>query len=70
MSTKHTARAASLYTHLGVPMPFDSAHTLVTSPLLPPLALAVLRLTIGSYAVFAVIFDLARESVRDHTAQT
>ena len=69
MSSKPT-RGVGLYAHLGVPAPFDPTHDLVTSYALPPLALAALRLTIGSYALFTALFDLIREAVRDHTAQT
>ncbi|KAH9923972.1 uncharacterized protein BXZ73DRAFT_50715 [Epithele typhae] len=61
---------SGLYPAFGVTAPFDPAHELVTSYCLPPVALAALRLSIGTYAAFAVIFELVRESVRDHDAQT
>ena len=70
MSPKPSGCADSLYALLGAPAPFDPACTLVTSPVLSPLALAVLRLTLAAYALFVVIFELVHESVVDHTAQT
>ena len=70
MSSKLSGRADRLYALLGTPAPFDPACTLVTSPVLPPLALAALRLTLAAYALFVVIFELVHESVVDHTVQT
>ena len=47
----------SVYTLLGVSTPFDPEARLVTSWLLPPRALAALRLTLGTYAL-ATIFAI------------
>ena len=44
---------------LRVPAVFDPSHHLVTSHVLPPVALAAIRLTIAVYTLVDFIFDLA-----------
>lgn len=56
-----------VYSFLGVQAPFDPNFSLVTSPVLPPLALAVLRLTFAIYGTFFTLFRLIYEGVLDHT---
>lgn len=63
MSTK-PARAAGLYPRLGVSSPFDAHHDLVTSSLISPLALVILRLTLGTYALFVTLFQLIWDAVK------
>ncbi|OBZ75420.1 hypothetical protein A0H81_04742 [Grifola frondosa] len=55
---------------LGVPAPFDPQHTLVTSPFLPPLALAALRMTLAAYALFFVVFQLTWDALILQNANT
>ncbi|GJE98930.1 hypothetical protein PsYK624_151670 [Phanerochaete sordida] len=57
----------SVYEVFGVGAPFDPTFSLVTSPVLPPLALAALRLLLALYGTVFVLFRLIYEGVRDHT---
>ena len=50
--------------------PFDANHELVTSPVFHPIALAVLRLTLATYALFVGLYQLIEEAVKEHDAQT
>ena len=52
-----------VYTTLGVPAPFDTSLTLVTSPVLPPLGLAIVRLTFAVYGVFFILYRLIYEGI-------
>lgn len=54
------------YPHVGVSAPFDARHDFVTSPVLPPLALAAVRLTLGTYALVVLLYQLIYEAVRTH----
>ncbi|EIW60734.1 uncharacterized protein TRAVEDRAFT_64129 [Trametes versicolor FP-101664 SS1] len=69
MSTK-PASGARLYSWLGVSAPFDPNRNLVTSPVCSPLVLAIIRLALGSYALFVVLFHLIWDAVRDHDADS
>ncbi|KAI0831778.1 hypothetical protein BC628DRAFT_1310907 [Trametes gibbosa] len=69
MSTK-PASGAGFYSRFGVSAPFDPKHDLVTSPVFSPLVLAIIRLTLGSYALFVVLFHLIWEGVRTHEADS
>ena len=51
------------YSKFGVDLPFDPEHSLVTSPVYPPLVLATIRLTLGFYYLVTFIFWLSWESV-------
>ena len=46
---------------LGVTIPFDPQHAFVTSPVLSPLPLAIVRLVMAFYALFTIVFVLAWE---------
>ncbi|EJF62613.1 hypothetical protein BD309DRAFT_955275 [Dichomitus squalens] len=59
----------------GIPRPhvshtLDASHALVTSPVLHPIALAVLRLTLATYALFVGLYQLIEEAVKEHDAGT
>ncbi|KAH9857708.1 hypothetical protein C2E23DRAFT_720282 [Lenzites betulinus] len=69
MSTK-PASGAGFYARLGVSAPFDPKHDLVTSPVFSPLVLAILRLGLGFYAFFVLLFHLIWDSVRTHNANS
>lgn len=56
-----------VYELLGVAAPFDPSFSLVSSPLLPSLALALLRLILAFYGTVFVIFRLVYEGIRDHS---
>ncbi|KAI5118345.1 hypothetical protein M0805_009148 [Coniferiporia weirii] len=60
----------TLYRWLGVQESFDAEATFVTSPILSPLALAVVRLTLAFYTFFTLVFDLVWYGVRLHAADT
>ena len=62
-STEHK----SVFRFLGVPAPFDSEHTLVTSPVLPPLVLAILRLSLALYGLVFVLYRIIFEGVTSHS---
>ncbi|PSR75352.1 hypothetical protein PHLCEN_2v9215 [Hermanssonia centrifuga] len=66
-SPKPTPGSSRLYGLLGVPAPFDTSYTLVTSPILPPLWLAATRLTFAVYGTVFIIFRLAYEGIKYHT---
>ncbi|CAL1694596.1 unnamed protein product [Somion occarium] len=53
-----------IYPFLGVSHPFDPDYSFVTSPVFSPFVLAILRLTIASYALFVVLFAIIWDSVR------
>ncbi|KAI8998982.1 hypothetical protein BD414DRAFT_140078 [Trametes punicea] len=55
-----------IYARLGVGVPFDHDHKLVTSPFFSPLVLAIIRLGLGSYALFVLFFHLIWDSVKTH----
>ncbi|RPD59105.1 hypothetical protein L226DRAFT_99274 [Lentinus tigrinus ALCF2SS1-7] len=63
MSTKQAR--AGFYPRLGVTSPFDAHHDLVTSPVFSPLVLALLRLTLATYALFVALYQLIWEAVRE-----
>ena len=65
MSTK-PARAAGFYPRLGVSSPFDAHHDFVTSPVFSPLVLAILRLTLATYALFVTLYQLIYDAVKTH----
>ena len=67
MSTK-TSATGGFYPRLGVSSPFDSGYDAVTSPVFSPLVLALLRLTLGTYALFVTLYQLIREAVSEHSA--
>lgn len=54
--------------HLGLSVPFDSQHNLVTSPFFKPTVLACIRLVIALYIFFTLLFVLVWEAVREHDA--
>lgn len=56
-----------IYAVLGVDTPFDPHFSLVTSPVVPPLVLAGLRLALALYATVFVLFRLIYEGVRYHS---
>ncbi|EKM54929.1 uncharacterized protein PHACADRAFT_142709 [Phanerochaete carnosa HHB-10118-sp] len=58
---------AGVYDLLGVASPFDPSFSLVTSPLLPPLALALLRLSLALYCTFFMLFRLINEGIKNHS---
>ncbi|KAI9056863.1 hypothetical protein FKP32DRAFT_1584820 [Trametes sanguinea] len=72
MSTKPAPGAGSpgIYARLGVGAPFDPDHKLVTSPFFSPLVLAVVRLGLGSYALFVLLFHLIWDAVRTDDADS
>jgi len=49
----------------GVSTPFDSEHTLVTSPVVSPLVLAIIRICLAFYTLFTILFVLVWEKVVD-----
>lgn len=49
---------------------FDPNHDLVTSPVFHPAVLAGLRLTLATYALFVVLYQLIEEAVNEGDAQT
>lgn len=51
------------YSKFGVHAPFDPQYSLVTSPIYPPLVLALLRLLFGFYYLVYFIFKLSWDSV-------
>ncbi|OJA13740.1 hypothetical protein AZE42_01548 [Rhizopogon vesiculosus] len=56
------------YEWFGVPVPFDPACKLVTSPFFSPLVLGALRLLLAVYSLITTITVLVFESVRYHDA--
>ncbi|KAH8823518.1 hypothetical protein DL96DRAFT_1469425 [Flagelloscypha sp. PMI_526] len=56
----------------GVSDPFDSAHTLVSSPwsALNRYGLAILRLVIATYTLVVLCFTLAWDSIKTHTGDS
>ncbi len=56
---------AGFYPRLGVASPFDAHYDLVTSPVFSPLVLAIIRLTLGTYALFVAFYQLAYEALAD-----
>ncbi|KAL7283076.1 hypothetical protein PYCCODRAFT_1376810 [Trametes coccinea BRFM310] len=72
MATKPAPGAGShgIYARLGVGAPFDPDHKLVTSPFFSPLVLATVRLGLGSYALFVLLFHLIWDAVRTDDADS
>ncbi|KAI0350093.1 hypothetical protein OH77DRAFT_1102369 [Trametes cingulata] len=68
--TAKTAPRAGFYARMGVGAPFDPDHALVTSPVFSPLVLAVIRLALGSYALFVLLFHLIWDAVKTHDADS
>ena len=60
-------KADKFYALLGVRTPFDPTCSLVTSPFLPPLALAACRLALALYGTVFVVVKLVYEGVNFHT---
>ena len=60
-------KADTVYGLFGVATPFDPSFSLVSSPLLPPLALAALRLSFAFYGTVFVLFRLIYEGVKFHS---
>ena len=56
-----------IYVFLGVDAPFDPHFSLVTSPVLSPLALASVRLALALYGTIFVLVRLIYEGVRFHS---
>lgn len=50
------------YERLGVSSDFDSTNSLVTSSILQPLTLAIVRLTFGFYSLVSIVIGLAWQS--------
>lgn len=59
---------SKLLAHLGLSLPFDSQHKLVTSPFFSPTVLASIRLIIAFYSLFTLVFVLIWEAVVLHDA--
>ena len=70
MTTTKPASGTGFYARFGVGAPFDPNHDLVTSPVFSPLVLAIIRLALGSYAIFVVLFHLIWDGVRAHNADS
>ncbi|KAI0373345.1 hypothetical protein BV20DRAFT_938448 [Pilatotrama ljubarskyi] len=68
--TAKTAPRAGFYSRMGVGAPFDPNHDLVTSPVFSPLVLAAIRLALGSYALFVLLFHLIWDAVKTHDADS
>ncbi|KAI0747665.1 hypothetical protein C8Q80DRAFT_1167970 [Daedaleopsis nitida] len=63
----HASETAGLfYPRLGVSSPFDARHDFVTSPVFSPLVLALVRLTLGTYALVVLLYHLIYEAVKTH----
>ncbi|KAG6878835.1 hypothetical protein C0992_007320 [Termitomyces sp. T32_za158] len=60
--------APNLYPLLGCSAPFDASNAHVTSPVLPPFALALARLLLGSYTLVTLLFTLIYAALHDHYA--
>lgn len=56
-----------VYATLGVPVPFDTSLTVVTSPVLPPFGLAIVRLTFAVYGLFFILYRLIYEGLHQKT---
>ena len=69
MTTKLASRVG-FYARLGVSEPFDPDHKLVTSPVFSPLVLAIVRLGLGFYGLFVLLFHLIWEAVKTHEADS
>jgi hypothetical protein len=52
---------------LAVGTPFDPTFSLVTSPFLSPLVLAILRLALAFYGTMFVVVKLIYEGIKFHT---
>ncbi|TDL21223.1 hypothetical protein BD410DRAFT_789978 [Rickenella mellea] len=60
----------NIYVRMGVAAPFDATHILVTSPVLSPQALAIVRLVLAVYTFVALLFILIWDGVKLHTANS
>ena len=56
-----------VYASLGVPAPFDMSLTFVTSPVLPPAGLAIVRLTFATYGLIFMLYRLIYEGTSNHS---
>ena len=56
-----------VYAALAVGAPLDPSFSLVTSPFLSPLALAILRLSLAFYGTVFVVVRLVYEGINLHT---
>lgn len=59
-----------VYDILGAPTPFDATDSFVTSPLLSPLALGLVRLFFAFWTLGHTLFVLIWVSARQHAGKT
>lgn len=61
--TASGSRKSAVYATLGVPSPFDTSFSLVTSPVFSPLVLGVIRLTLAIYATAFILGKIIYEGI-------
>lgn len=66
-SSMAQVRKPTVYTRLGVPTPFDTSFALVTSPMISPLCLGIIRLTLAIYAITLILGKLIYEGIHFHS---